>query len=117
MTKRLWTDANLDNAFRDFNDKYFGGKLAVLYVRFQDLDGSLGHTKAYRPLNRRRAGDQYGIRIAKTLRDSRRLWLGTLIHEMVHVEQRNRYSCNVGGWKFNNRMKELANLGAFNGLW
>jgi hypothetical protein len=99
--------------------RYFGGRLpAVSELRFARLVG-LGYTfrarRAHPP--RRSSADTFGIRINERLRDSRRHWAFTLFHEMVHLEQRNRYSCGARGRHFNARMKDLAARGAFNGLW
>jgi predicted SprT family Zn-dependent metalloprotease len=42
----------------------------------------------------------------------------TVIHELVHVEQWDEVTDKTQhGRKFTARMKQLANKGAFNGLW
>jgi hypothetical protein len=114
-TKKRWINADLLREFRRLNVKYFGGCLEVANIAFAPIDG-LGHTFRYRTLGKRRSQeDSFGIHISSELRFSRRLWIGTLIHEMVHLEQRCRYSCQ--GPRFNKRMKELAAAGAFTGIW
>lgn len=45
------------------------------------------------------------------------IWLRTLIHEMVHVEQWDVPLSRCHGNKFEKRMKHLASVGAFRGLW
>ena len=45
------------------------------------------------------------------------LWAATLLHEMCHIEQWRVPSKQQHGRKFQNRMKQLAARGAFNGLW
>ena len=42
---------------------------------------------------------------------------GTLVHEMVHLEQGNKYSCGIMGKRFNGRMRQLALIGCFDGIW
>lgn len=111
---KLWTDAHLRAAFKKYNRLYFGNSLEVLRLQFRKIPG-LGHTYRIRKHQRRSAEDAFGISISPSQRTSRRLWAITLLHEMVHVEQKCRYSC--AGPKFNARMLELAKAGAFNRLW
>lgn len=117
-TKR-WTNADLLGQFHDYNKEFFGGKLTPpINLAFAPIDG-LGHTFRYRHFSgpRRSQDDPFGIHISSKIRYSRRLWMTTLIHEMVHLEQRNKYSCGIRGRHFNKRMAELAVAGAFNGIW
>lgn len=119
MKTRRWTNADLMEMFLEYNSRYFGGKLRTpASLSFASLDG-LGHCFRYRHLYGPHKGEEelFGIHIGKDLRDSRRQWLLTLIHEMVHLEQGNRYSCGLRGKRFNKRMRELALAGAFDGLW
>lgn len=114
---KRWTNADLLVAFAKYNRQYFGGRLEVAYLCFSSIDG-LGHTFRLRTVGKRRSQqDPFGMHISSQLRTSRRLWATTLLHEMVHLEQRCRYSCSINGDRFNVRMKELAEAGAFNGLW
>lgn len=113
----LWTNMDLQQAFDLFNSRYFSGKLAVVRLEFSDIGDSLGKTSRYRQGKRRSLNDGFGIKISKNIRGSRRTWALTLLHEMVHVENRCRYSCGIKGHYFNRRMKELAKYVAFNGLW
>lgn len=114
---RLWKNADLLEAFAIFNRGYFGDQLAVAHLAFSPIDG-LGKTVRCRTLGKRRSKDDpFAISISSKLRQSRRLWAGTLLHEMVHLEQRNKYSCAINGHHFNRRMKKLAADGAFDGLW
>jgi hypothetical protein len=112
-----WTDEDLLQEFNRLNKKYFEGSLSVVYVRFERIarKGCIGHTKAFRQTGAR-ANDKYAIKISPEIQHMRSFWMGTLIHEMVHVEQRNRYSCGLGR-KFNARMKQLAAAGAMDGFW
>ena len=61
-------------------------------------------------------GYQIGDEIAINARDRRseRLWRGTLLHEMVHMELPDQIH---HGKKFEVRMVKLANSGAFKGIW
>jgi hypothetical protein len=112
------TDADLLEMFLEFNSRYFGGRLKVpLKLVFESING-LGQTYRFRVHGKRRSrNDLFGIRISTRLRWSRRMWMGTLLHEMVHLEQGLRYNCGWRGRRFNQRMRELALMGAFDGLW
>lgn len=115
-----YKDSDLWEWFHLFNSRYFEGRLDPLTIKYKDLSckESIGHTGRYRTLGKKRSQeDRFYIEIDKTLRRSRSLSCTTLLHEMVHLEQKNRFSCGTGGHKFNNRMKQLAAAGAFNGLW
>lgn len=50
-------------------------------------------------------------------RDASGVWLRTLIHEAVHVEQWTSRAKDCHGPKFEKRMRQLAEAGAFYGLW
>jgi hypothetical protein len=116
--KKRSENAHLFAEFDRLNRLYFGGKLEFGRLTFADLGGNLGHTVRYRKTPPRRSHeDTFGILIDNATRGMRRVWLGTLLHEMVHLEQKNKYSCGVGGRVFNARMKELAAAGALNGVW
>lgn len=118
--KSQFKDSDLWEWFHLFNSRYFARKLNPLTIQFKDLShkSALGHTGRYRVLyGKKDQEERFYIEVDKTLNRSRSLACQTLLHEMVHLEQKNKYSCSVGGWVFNNRMKELAAAGAFNGLW
>ena len=117
--KSSWKNEDLLEAFDLFNSRYFrGGLTRPVILAFRPLDG-LGHTFRLRSIYKahRSKGDSFGITISRELRYSRRLWATTLLHEMVHLEQGNLFSCSLRGRHFNRRMKQLASDGAFNGLW
>ncbi len=115
---KIWTNADLMDEFLELNNRYFDGKLPVpLVLAFRNME-ELGHTFRFRTLGKRRTkDDDFGIHISRKLRFSQRLFVCTLIHEMVHLQLRNRYSCGPRGKRFNGRMRQLAFLGAFDGLW
>ena len=116
--RHLWRNRDLRDFYDLYNRLYFGGRLPPLTAcEFKNLGRYLGHTSRFRQKNRRSKNDTFGIFISKELQVSRRLWAGTMLHEMVHVEQRNKYSCSLRGHTFNRRMVELAVSGAFDGLW
>ena len=114
---KLWRNEDLREAFDLYNKLYFGGKLEATDIRFTVMEG-LGKTVRFRTVGKRRSQyDKFRILISNQLRDSRRLWATTLLHEMVHLEQQCKYSCGIKGSRFNKRMAVLAVQGAFNGIW
>jgi hypothetical protein len=117
--KRTWSNRDLQQYYDLYNEWYFDGRLPPLVtLRFGYLGNMLGHTSRFRRLKARcSAGDGFGIVIALRDKDSRRHWLLTLVHEMVHVEQRLCHDCDARNRKFNGRMRGLAAEGAFDGLW
>jgi len=113
-----WTNADLRKEFDRIKKLYFDDTMPnPRTIRFDPIDG-LGYTFRYRtPGKRRSKDDDFGIQISIKLRYSRRLWLGTLVHEMVHLEGGNKYSCGIRGKRFNGRMRQLALTGCFDGIW
>jgi hypothetical protein len=117
-SRPIWSDSDLLAQFNIYNRKYFGGKLEVARIRFADIGDLLGRTQRFRTVaGRRSASDRFGIQISRSTQNARRIWRMTLFHEMTHVEQRCQWSCDRGGKRFNNRMRELAAAGAFDGIW
>lgn len=115
--QKRWTNADLREFFFSYNDRYFGGKLDLCTLSFIRME-NLGHTSRYRTVGKKRSDSEpFGIHISEKLRFSRRLWATTMIHEMIHLEQRNKYNCGQRGRYFNKRMAQLAVAGAFNGIW
>ena len=55
--------------------------------------------------------------LSEKLRCCSGVWLRTLFHEIVHIEQWSLPAKDAHGPKFEKRMKQLAVAGAFNGLW
>ena len=103
-----------------FNSRYFRNKLPKIPVKWSD------------PSGRRYTGESRGIMGATWFngdgrprmislnpkyKSSGTVWVTTLLHEMVHVEQYNLPAKQAHGRKFQKRMKRLANAGAFNHLW
>jgi len=115
---KTWNNADLMEAFLELNRRYFNGKLPIpLDLSFSDIDG-LGHTFRFRTVGKRRIkDDRFGTHISRKLRYYRRLWMCTLVHELVHLEQRCQYSCGPRGKRFNGRMRQLALIGSFDGIW
>ena len=115
---KIWNNSDMVKEFHRLNDRYFDGKLPIpVRIAFVPLV-NLGHTFRYRTMGKRRTkNDKFGIHISNKLRYSRRLWYSSLVHELVHLEQRNQYSCGVRGKRFNGRMRQLALWGAFDGIW
>jgi len=116
--KRKWNNNDLMKEFLRLDKKYFDGELPMpLHLAFTPIN-SLGYTFRYRtPGKRRSKEDRFGIHISTKLRFSRRLWASTLIHEMVHLEDSLKHSCGKTGRYFNKRMRELAAMRAFDGIW
>lgn len=116
-----WAASDLWALFYFYNETYFGKRLpiplAISFAKFPNK--ALGRTVPVKIRCPGNTGTSYGykIELGQQIRWSRRLWAATLLHEMVHLEQRNRYSCGLRGKKFNQRMLELAQSGAFDALW
>ena len=117
--QRLWKNKDLIDFYELYNKLYFGNKLPPLVcLKFMNMKHVLGRTSRFRlDKHHRSQKDTFGIFIDKSQRHSRRLWAMTMVHEMVHVEDRCRHSCSLRGRYFNRRMLELAVAGAFDGLW
>lgn len=114
---RLWTNADLREWFDTYNERYFGGELECVRITYSKMY-PLGRTARIRtPGKRRSQDDRFAIHINRGQRGSRRQSVSSLLHEMVHLEQRCKYSCGLRGYHFNERMKKLAVAGAFNGIW
>lgn len=114
---RRWNNADLMEFFDLYNARYFGGELerpCDLIFRKMPL---LGRTVRVRAHKRRSKDDKFAIRISTSIRFSRRLWASTLLHEMVHYKQKNKYACGVYGKMHNREMLRLAVEGAFDELW
>lgn len=96
--------------YREFNKAYFGEALPAVRVKW-----SRSKTKPHGY-----AGvchfDPLAIFLNPALKGWDRIWSIVLLHEMVHVEQRDVCK-KYHGRKFQNRMKQLASLGAFQDLW
>lgn len=120
-----------EELFHLYNSRYFRGALPKCKIVWADID-SFGeyvplYHKAYKTEDEAKKAIRSGefatngkvthlIKLARWSRKQRRQWAFTLIHEMVHVELRNEPG-DYHGRKFQRRMKQLANRGAFNGLW
>ena len=118
-TPKRATNSDLRELFDLYNGLYFSRALKVpLDLSFNKIDG-LGHTFRFRHLHgpKRPGPEPFGIHIASSIRFSRQLCATTLLHEMVHLEQKNKYGCGIRSKRFNDRMRQLANAGAFDGIW
>lgn len=101
--------ATLQKVYEEYNDLYFGGELPDLTVKWsrkhtKDCDGLY----VYHP--------ESAIYLNSSLKKWDRVWRMVLLHECVHVEQRNDAVLDHGR-KFQNRMKQLVRQGAFQDLW
>ena len=98
------------------NQRYFGNQLPKVPVRFVNdmAEGVMGYYMY--PGSKAERGNNPGeIRLSSAFRKWSVIWIGTLIHEMVHVELRDR-RIRHHGYVFQRRMKELVNAGAFKDL-
>ena len=107
------TNEALRYMYLTFNKKHFHNALpkdlpvefSKKLVRQRTLGHTAIHRQTFRPL---------WILISERFRSSRRCSAMTLLHEMVHVEQKERRG---HGKHFEKRMLELARQGAFKGIW
>jgi hypothetical protein len=98
------------------NERHFNNTLPKVPVRWSDELPEHVMGRYVRPgtLKELRTNSGY-IELSSQYRRSNVLWIQTLIHEMVHVEQRFLHIKNHG-YIFTRRIKELVQRGAFNGL-
>jgi hypothetical protein len=102
------------------NSRYFGGRLPKdLRVGFDKRSFAGGRARMIlgSTWSDHETGRPIRISLNPLYRKQSRIWIGTLIHEMVHVQQWKVPEEQAHGRKFQKRMKQLAALGAFNGLW
>ena len=104
------TNRDLWRCYDVANLRYFHNKLQRdIPLRFAKLpNGMLGKTYVCTH------GIAQAIEISERLKSNEVHAIMTLLHEMVHVEK-PRYKGH--GWRFDRRMKKLAQDGAFDGLW
>lgn len=131
--RKMVSNAALRRFYLRANKLYFEGNLDVADIRFSNdlrknrigesqlrtYEEWWGPKSTHRPVER----DRFHIRISSKLKPYRDLCLMTVYHEMVHVEldglgiRGKNNLCSRNGEAFNRRMTELAQAGAFNGLW
>ena len=113
--KEKWTPKTL---YRFWNARYFRGKLPDIPVVWSKKEFS-GRRK--RLLGSAffdgLSGKPVSIQLNPLYRRATRIWMQTLLHEMVHVQQWRVPAKQAHGNKFNARMKQLAAQGAFRSLW
>lgn len=119
--KKRWSNANLMEHFLLFNRRYFDGRLPKpIFIEFSKKRGLLGEARRYRFDEGNKhdvtPGWYWSITINERIRFSRSVWARTLFHEMVHMEFPEA-KCGLYSQRFNRRMKKLAKVGAFSGLW
>ena len=107
------SNKDLQRYYHTANELYFDGKLPKkLSVKFSKLRASLLGTTYTFGTKRNRV--PVAVKISERLRYMQNVTVMTLLHEMLHVEN----PVNLGhDWRFDRRMKRLAKLGAFDGLW
>ena len=130
----LLTNADLRRFVNLANKRYFSGRLEIARIEFATklLDCS-GKTSAvvYRQTGVSASGlpprvmekEMHHILISSRMRRWYDLCMMTVYHEMIHAEldmlgfYGKDGSCGKSGVRFNQRMVELAQAGAFDGLW
>lgn len=111
----------LQECFAVFDSRYFrfGKKKrqTIIGVEWQNCKGLMGHTVSYRNLSG--GPDHVKIFINREYKRARRVWMMTLLHEMVHFKLigKDKSRTHCGSRMFIKEMKRLASKGAFNGLW
>jgi hypothetical protein len=100
----------LEEAYADYNARFFGGLLPEIPVKWgKTLSRHAAEFVTYEDRS-------LAIIINPRLKPFGCYTHLTLLHEMVHAELRNERG-DLHGPKFQRRMKRLARMGAFNGLW
>jgi hypothetical protein len=104
------TNADLRRYYRVANELYFGNSLPHGFpIRFAKLKKKyLGRTVV---LNN--VVPAY-IEISERLRDFETFTVMTVMHEMMHVQKPSWLGHD---WRFDERMRSIVNMGAFDGLW
>jgi len=108
----------LRRIYDEYNKKWFEGRLPRLPVQWGDSRTfTRREGRSTLAVTDYESGKPIGIRFAPRMRRYRehQLVRFTMLHELVHVEQPAHHADH--GRCFNDRMKELANAGAFIGLW
>jgi hypothetical protein len=126
----LLTNASLRRFCNLANKRYFGGRLPIAKISFSSKLKANWHGRTYVCIydvkqddGRITAFEMSHIEINSKLKRARDLCMMTVYHEMVHAEldmlgfRGKELSCRKSGARFNQRMTELAEVGAFNGLW
>jgi hypothetical protein len=103
------TNDDLQWIYKVANHMYFNNALPDLPVRFARMR-ALGVTK----VEHKKPCTPHYIRINEKLRWSRALCVGTVLHEMCHVER--PVFKGHQPWH-DRRMLQLAKAGALNGIW
>lgn len=104
--------------YKFWNSRYFRGKLPDIPVGFSEkyhksrtqrrtMGGTLMTGDPLKPIR---------IVLNPRYKDAFVIWAGTLMHEMVHVEQWKLPRRLAHGRKFNKRIKQLVSLGAYKNL-
>ena len=93
------------------NRKYFGNRLPKIHVRWT-FDLPEDHAGIYMYPGKGQPGV---ILLNADFKTIEVLWIATLLHEMVHLELRDR-RIKDHGYIFRRRMRELVMAGAFDDL-
>jgi hypothetical protein len=100
------------------NENFFDGKLPKVKIRWSKKSGGKwGPLEMGITYIKSGGGDASQISLNPKYRNQSSLWCLSLLHEMVHVEQRELPEEEMHGDKFHERMRELAVSGAFDPFW
>jgi predicted SprT family Zn-dependent metalloprotease len=102
-----------------WNRRFFRGRLPDIPVYWSKTEYSSGRRKSKMGSTWLNHETKKPVKITLNpkYRDARAIWQGTLLHEMVHVQQWRVPEKQAHGRKFHKRMKQLAAAGAFNAFW
>jgi SprT-like family len=126
----LLTNAALRRFCNSANKRYFGGRLPIAKISFSSRLRADWHGRTFTCVydvkqtnGRWTEFEMSHIEISYKLKRARDLCMMTVYHEMVHAEldmlgfRGKDLKCGKNSVLFNRRMTELADIGAFNGLW
>lgn len=107
-SRKMRSDRQLRRWYRDYNRRYFGGRLPVDTVcYYSTVDHCYGDCACD-------AAGRFTIRVNPDITSRRCSRRFTLLHEMAHVAVWPR---RTHGKYFDSEMLRLANAGALKGLW
>jgi hypothetical protein len=108
-----FSSSQIKDLYRFFNGRYFRGRLPdipVVWCPDKKMPKAIATTwiEGEKPVR---------ICMNYKYKDTKVIWYHYLLHEMVHVQQAKLPRDQAHGRKFQKRMKQLANAGAFNCTW
>lgn len=104
----------LKETYLFFNSRYFRGKLPDIPVVWVNHDKGKWMARSCFDA---KTSEPLFIQMKSYLKKIPNVAQLTLLHEMVHIEQAKVPHKQMHGRKFQKRMKQLAEVGAFNLFW